>query len=105
MRFMETLSLRGPRQTEAKNCAACDPVSRIDPAPMVLDNLFADGKPKAGAVRFAVGGKSFEQLVLDFGSDTGAAVLDLSDNLGSRRLDTNFDRPAIGHGVRGIMHQ
>src|SRR5881396_2277760 len=67
-------------QTERKDGAATRFAAGADLAQMVFDNLFANGKAEAGALRLAVSGEGFEQARRNFRRNTSARIFDFGDH-------------------------
>ena len=72
---------------------------------MVLDDAFANGKPKPGAAGFAVRGKGLEQPLGHLRGNAFSAILDFGHDLRMLSRQANLDLPSSRHRVAGVADQ
>src|SRR5881394_834124 len=80
------------RQTEPENGAMPRLTPGADPAQMVFDNLFTNGKAEACALRLSVGGEGLEQARRDLQRNPSSRILDFRDHILACLFEANFDR-------------
>src|SRR5262249_9753896 len=96
---------RAPGEAEGKYRAATGLVVGRNPAVVILDDSFANGKSQPGAVRLAVRGERLEQLAAYLGRNPQSGILHFRDQFRIAYSKAQRDFSAVGHRVCGVVNQ